>query len=266
MDRQKIEKRLVVAACVFALATLSGFSAAQTKNEKSGADTRATAHAPTARQETAATKHVNAAATVVQRMDREPRMKELLQEAKGVFIIPTYGRAALAVGGSGGAGVLLVKRDDDTWSDPAFYNTGGISVGAQAGVEGGPIAMILNNEKAVDRFMQKNSFSLNADAGLTVVNWAKTAESSVGRGDVTVWAGTKGLFGNVVTVGVNDIRFNQNLTNAYYHQTVSAEDVVNGKFNNPQADTLKRMLAASSPGKAGSSSGGGSAGTSSGKQ
>lgn len=87
-----------------------------------------------------------------------------MQQAKGVFIVPTYGRVALGVGGSGGAGVLLVKRDDGTWSDPAFYNIGGISVGVQAGAEGGPIAMVLNNEKGVSRFMQKNNFSLSADA------------------------------------------------------------------------------------------------------
>ncbi|MGZ3241976.1 MAG: lipid-binding SYLF domain-containing protein, partial [Burkholderiaceae bacterium] len=217
-----------------------------------------------------ATKHVNDAVTVVHRMEAEPRMNNLMQQAKGVFIVPSYGRAALGVGGRGGAGVLLVKRDDGTWSDPAFYNIGGISVGIQAGVEGGPIALILNNDKAVNSFMQKkNKFSLSADAGLTVVNWAKVAQGTVGTGDVVVWAGTKGLFGNVATLSVNDIRFNQNETTAYYHQTLTASDVISGKVKNPQADTLKEALATTSTGTASGSSGessssGMSGGTSSG--
>lgn len=58
---------------------------------------------------------------------------------------------------------------------------------------------MLNNEKAVERFKRKNNFALSADAGLTVVNWAKIAHGSVGAGDVVAWTGTAGLLGNVAT-------------------------------------------------------------------
>lgn len=250
--------RGIVIACIIAMTALSGFAAAQSTSTSGSSDTQTPANAPTSKRESAAAKHVTDAVAVVHRMESEPRMKDLLQQAKGVFIVPTYGRAAVGIGGSGGAGVLLVKRDDGTWSDPAFYNIGGISVGVQAGAEGGPIAMVLNNDKAVNKFMQKNNFALSADAGLTVVNWAKIAQGSVGTGDVVAWAGTKGLFGNVATLGVNDIRFNQNETTAYYHQTVAANDVISGKVKNPQADMLKQALAATSTGTASGSSGGAS--------
>lgn len=253
MEMYKI--RRIAIACIVVITSVSSLAAAQSTSSNRNPATQAPANAPSSKQEAAATKHVNDAVVVVRKMESEPDMNSLLQQAKGVFIVPTYGRAALGVGGNGGAGLLLVKRDDGTWSDPAFYNIGGISVGVQAGAEGGPIAMVLNNDKAVNRFMQKNNFSLSADVGLTVVNWAKMAQGSIGTGDVVAWAGTKGLFGNVVTLGVNDIRFNQNETAAYYHQTVAAKDVISGRVKNSQADMLKKALATASTGTLSDSSG-----------
>lgn len=261
MTTEIFKMRGIVIACILAMTSVSGIAAAQATNSSSNPETQAPVNAPVDKREASATKHVSDAATVVYRMEADSGMNKLLQQAKGVLIVPTYGRAALGVGGSGGAGVLLVKRDDGTWSDPAFYNIGGISIGVQVGAESGPIALVLNNDKAVSKFMQKNAFSLSADAGLTIVNWAKLAQGSVGTGDVVAWAGTKGAFGNVVTIGVNDIRFNQNETTAYYHQnqTVAASDVVSGKVKNSQANTLKEALAAASTGT-GSSGGSPSSG------
>lgn len=237
MDIKKNDPRMLLAAGALALISLGGPASAQDKPTASSTATAAT------KPEATAMKHVGDAVTVAQRMLQEPRMKELLAQAKGVFIVPTYGRAALGVGASGGAGVLLVKRADGTWSDPAFYNLGGISAGAQVGAEAGAIALVLNNQKAVDKFMQKNSFAINAAAGLTIVNWSKIAQGSLGDGDIVAWAGTKGLYGNLVAVGVSDIRYNQRLTDAYYHTTITAADAVAGKHTNANADMLKQTLA-----------------------
>ena len=214
--------------------------------------------------EAAATRRVNEAVAVVRRMEADSTMRKVAENAQGVFIVPTYGRAAFGVGGQGGTGVLLIKKSDGRWSDPAFYNIGGINIGAQAGAEAGPIAFTLNNDKAVQRFTEKNNFSLSADAGLTVLNWNKVAEGSTGAGDVTAWAGTKGLFGNIATVGVNDIHFNQRVNNAYYHQTknVSITDVISGKVKNPGADSLKQALAEIATGTATGRSSGESSSTS----
>jgi lipid-binding SYLF domain-containing protein len=238
MKIKKPDTRMLVAACALALMAAGGATAQDTYGT---ATTTATVDT---KPEATAIKHVNDANVVVQKMLQETHMKELLQQAKGVFIMPTYGKAAVGVGASGGAGVLLVKRPDGSWSDPAFYNSGGISAGVQVGAEGGAIAFVLNNEKAVNKFMQKNAFSLNANAGLTIVNWSKMAEGTLGSGDVVAWADTKGLYGNLVSVGVTDIRYNQKMTSAYYHQTITVADALAGKHTNANADALKQSLAA----------------------
>jgi lipid-binding SYLF domain-containing protein len=189
---------------------------------------------------------VDDAAAVAGRMLREPRMQELLQQAEGIFIVPTYGRAALGVGASVGAGLLVIRRADASWSDPAFYNIGSLSAGAQIGAEAGAIALVLINERAVNKFMQKNSFALSAAAGLTIVNWSKIAQGTLGEGDVVAWAGTRGLYGSLVALGVNDIRYNRRLTDAYYHRTVLVADVLAGKYANPHANMLRQALAGAS--------------------
>lgn len=237
MERRKV-LQASVAACTFALITPGGLVHAQSPDGKSSA-----------RHEVLAARHVDDAVDVVHKIKAEPKMRTLLQHAKGIFIIPHYGRAAIGVGGSGGAGTLLVKHPDGTWSDPAFYDLGGINIGLQAGVEGGPVAMVLNNEKAVDKFMQKNNFSLGADAGITVVNWTKVAQGTAGKADVAAWSSTKGLFGNVASINVTDIRFNHTLGDAYYGRATTPDDIVHGKAGNAQADPLRQALSSISSAK-----------------
>jgi len=197
----------------------------------------------TSQRQQAAYKRVSDAVGVVHKMANETGMANLLGQALGVYIVPSYGRAALGVGAAGGSGVLIIKRADGAWGNPAFFNTGGVSIGLQAGAEGGPIALLLMNPKAVDSFRKKNNFSVSADAGLTVVNYARVASGTV-SGDVIAWSGNKGLFGNAATIAINDVRFNAHLTDAYYGKPTTAQQALDSPEVNPQADALRKALAA----------------------
>lgn len=188
-----------------------------------------------------ATTHLNRAIQVIHQMERDRELAALLYKSKGVFVVPDSVRVAVGVGARGGAGVLLVRRADG-WGTPAFYNMAGLTLGAQLGAEGGAIAFILNDQKALNGFMQNNKFSLNADAGLTVVDWSKKGEGSLGWGDITAWSDTEGLFGGA-TIAVTDIRFDGAETASYYRKPVSARDVVAGRVNNPRAVELRAALA-----------------------
>ncbi|GAB3452740.1 hypothetical protein GCM10027321_01870 [Massilia terrae] len=200
------------------------------------------AHAAGGSNAATAQKHVSEAAGVVRRMTSDPGLSQELAQAKGVYILPRYGRAALGLGASGGAGVFLAHLPDGSWSQPAFFNTGGISIGLQAGAEGGPITLIMRNDKAVSAFREKNSFNLSADLGITVVKWSREAAGQAGMSDVIAWSGSEGLFGNVATLAINDVHFNQKATQAYYGKAATAQDVLSGKVSNPQSDALRQAL------------------------
>ena len=182
-----------------------------------------------------ASKLVSKALEVVGTMKSNPEISTLLQKSKGVFLLPDYGRAALIVGGQGGAGILL--HQDGRWSGPAFYNMGGVSIGAQAGVSSGQIALILMDDRALRTFGQDNKFSLNADAGLTIVNYSSRAHGELGRGDVVVWSDTEGLFANA-SISVTDIHYDENATHAYYNLDVLPHTVISGGITDRKAANL----------------------------
>lgn len=219
-------------------AVLAGPALARAQDTPARPDTTTSAD----RQVAAAERHVIQAIDVVHRMEMDGRIRPMLARAQGVFIVPSYVRAAVGIGGEGGAGLLLLHDGEGRWTDPVFYNTGGVSLGLQVGAQGGMLAFILNNQKAVDAFLKKTSVSLNAKAGLTVVNWSRMAQGSAGAGDVVAWSDTKGLFGDAATVELNGVRYSQNLNNAYYRRTLSASDVIAGKTSNPQANVLVQTL------------------------
>jgi lipid-binding SYLF domain-containing protein len=255
MIAKKYKLRVVVTACSLALVSTSGLSVAQTvTNERTASppiETRALGE-----DAEDAVEQVTEAAEVLREMEREPELMQVLQQAQGIFIMPDYGRAALGVGARGGEGVLLVQQNGK-WSDPAFYDYGGVSVGLQAGIEAGSIAMILNSQKAVDSFMQNNNWSLNAEAGLTVIAWSGKAQGSVGKGDVTVWSNAKGLFGDVA-VSVTGINFDEEETAAFYGKEVAQRDIFAGNVQAPShVAALKQAL----PAGAGAISSGASMGT-----
>jgi lipid-binding SYLF domain-containing protein len=263
MSNHDSKLRPLVAACSIALLTLAGPAFAQTSNGTANTRNDTThANAATsqglrgdARDEAkGATDDVNQAVGVIRRMQADPGAANLLADAQGVFIVPKYGRAALGIGGRGGVGVLLLKENGN-WSDPAFYNFGGMSAGVEAGVEGGSFVLVLNDQKAVDSFRQNNNWSLNAGAGLTIVEWSKKARASAGRGDVTVWSDVKGLFGGA-QVAVTDIKYDADQTAAYYGQTgkVALSDVLDNKVSNVHADRLKQVLASAGETSNGSAS------------
>ena len=243
-------KHLIAGSLAALLAGTAGVAAAQVGPAKEAGTPGTERNRKEMRE---ATEHVNRAVQVVHRMQANPEMRALLQRSKGVFVVPRYGEAALGVGARGGAGVLLV-RNGNTWSNPAFYNMGGISVGLQAGAQGGAIALVLNDQKALTSFMQNNKFSLGADADLTLVDWSKKGAGSAGWGNITAWSDTEGLFGGAA-LNVTDIDYDEDETSGYYQRQVAARDVLSGKVTNPQADSLRQALANASNGSGAASMG-----------
>jgi lipid-binding SYLF domain-containing protein len=188
---------------------------------------------------------VNDAVRTLGAMKSDPQVLGMLREAKGVFIVPNYGRGAFLVGGQGGEGVM-VARTDGKWSNPVFYNIGGISLGAQFGAEGGHIAMLLMTDRAVNSFKQQNNFALNADAGLTIIDYSARASGSAGMGDIVLWSDTAGAYVGA-SLSVTDVSYDDNANRAYYRSTnVSAQRILNGEVMNsrPSAAQLKTMLPA----------------------
>jgi len=178
--------------------------------------------------------------TIVEKMKVDPDLKASLDKAKGVFLVPDFARAAVIVGGRGGQGVMLAN-DNSQWSSPAFYNFGSVSIGVQAGVTAGQVAMLLMTDEAVDQFKQDNNFSLNANADLTIATWEAVAEGKAGDADVVLWSDADGLFAGG-SINVSDISYDKEANEAYYQQSASAEQIIDGEIESEQSNPLASVL------------------------
>jgi lipid-binding SYLF domain-containing protein len=186
---------------------------------------------------------VNDAMQTVQKIKADSRFDTMLKQSKGVFIMPDVVQGAFIVGGKGAQGVLLKHNSDGSWSDPVFLLIGSVSVGAQVGGKAGPAAMILMTDKALNDFTQANSFSLNGNAGLTVINYSAKGQAPVGKGDIVVWSDQSGAFAGVNVSGA-DVNQNTAEDHAYYGKQVDAEQILSGAVSNPHASQLKDALPA----------------------
>ncbi len=180
------------------------------------------------------------AVQVIDRTKSDARFRDLMKRAKGVFVVPTLVKGAIIVGGSGGQGVLLARRGAG-WSDPAFLSVGSISVGAQAGGEAGPLIFLLMSDKALNNLIDANNFSLNANAGLTIVNYSTKAQGGFGKGDIIVWSGQSGAFAGA-TISGSDITQNKQEDQNFYGRPMSTKEIINGVGKNAAAAPLREAL------------------------
>lgn len=187
---------------------------------------------------------VHKAAEVVQKIKSDAQDSELLAQAKALFIVPDYVRAALVVGGAGGQGVLITRHDDE-WSAPAFYNVGTVNIGAAAGAEVGSVAFMIMSGDLMQRFGQGHNFALSSDAGYTIGDESERTRTLLGEGvDVVVWSDTEGLYADFAA-SVSNIVWDEATNRAYYGRQVAASEIIRGAVDDPMSPSPLRSEFAS---------------------
>jgi len=171
----------------------------------------------------------------------------LLQRAKAVMVVPELIKAGFFFGGEGGNGVLLARRDDGTWSDPAFYGLGSASFGLQIGVQSAEVVFFVMSDRALKAWMD-DELKLGAKAGLTVLMLGSNAEAALTSNadvDVIAWARSKGAYAGITLEG-SVIKPRHQWNDAYYGRRVNPEDIVlAGAVTNPNTAPLRTALAMS---------------------
>jgi SH3 domain-containing YSC84-like protein 1 len=171
--------------------------------------------------------------------------KKLLETSEGIAIIPDVLRAGFFLGGTRGAGVMMVRDADGTWSNPAFVSLTAGSLGLQIGAKSSDIVLVFKSREVVNQFLL-GSFKL----GGSVSGTAGPVESSVvdpakGFRDAPIYtyARSRGLFGGVSLEG-SRLEFDQERNQQFYGKKLTPRQIFNDPFVNspPAAESLKDTL------------------------
>src|SRR5271166_6012312 len=74
----------------------------------------------------------------------------LLQDAKGVAVIPNSVKVGFLLAGRFGRGVILVRQPDDSWGNPIFITLAGGGIGWQAGVQSTDIVLVFKTSSSLN--------------------------------------------------------------------------------------------------------------------
>ncbi|HXP13440.1 MAG TPA: lipid-binding SYLF domain-containing protein [Stellaceae bacterium] len=188
---------------------------------------------------------VNKAARVVAPMRSDPNFTysgKLLAQAKAVLIVPELSKGGLIVGGQGGGAVLVLKRPDGSWSDPAFYSLGGGTLGLQAGFQTSQTVFFIMTDRARDQWINNQvKFGGQDGEGVFVVGQENKSSITQNNADVVAWSHATGAYGGINVEGTS-ISFDGDATAKYYGQPLTADQVFSGAWHNPSADRLRKAL------------------------
>ena len=146
------------------------------------------------------------AADVLDKLLRIPEKSippSLLSRAYAVAVIPGVVKAGFVLGARHGKGILVIRQDDDSWSNPAFITLTGGSFGWQAGVESTDIILVFKTRRGVTD-IANGKLTLGADASIAagpVGRHAEIATDLAFQAEVVSYSRSRGLFAGVALEG-----------------------------------------------------------------
>ncbi|SRR5690606_9188007 len=126
---------------------------------------------------------------------------ELLQQARGIAVVPNVIRGGFILGGRRGRGVLTVRTPNGEWANPAFITVTGGSIGWQFGVESADLVLIFANDRSV-RNIEDGRFTLGGEAAAIAGPLGRRSASTVtARSEVYAYLRSRGLFAGAAFEG-----------------------------------------------------------------
>ncbi|CAO3571974.1 unnamed protein product [Mortierella alpina] len=171
---------------------------------------------------------------------------DILSSAKGLAIF-TVIKAGFLFSGRAGAGIVVARLEDGSWSAPSAIGTGGMGFGGQIGAEITDFVIVLNTRAAVKSFSSGGNVTLGGNLSVAAGPIGRTAEAGASAtigslAAIYSYSKTKGLFAGVSIEG-SVIMERKDANEAFYRRPVSAAELLSGAIPPPpQADILYRAL------------------------
>ncbi len=151
----------------------------------------------------------------------------LLARAYAVAVIPNVIKAGFVFGARRGKGVIVVRQDDETWSNPAFVTLTGGSVGWQAGVESSDIILVFKTRKGVTNIAD-GKLTLGAEASVSAGPVGRNAAIATDiqfKAEVMSYSRSRGLFAGVALDG-SGVTMDRKANTAFYGSSNMSPDEI----------------------------------------
>ncbi|MDX1516675.1 MAG: lipid-binding SYLF domain-containing protein, partial [Woeseiaceae bacterium] len=123
----------------------------------------------------------------------------LLSRAYAVAVIPNVVKVGFGLGARRGKGILVVRQDDESWSNPAFIALTGGSVGWQVGAQSTDVILVFKTRKGVDG-IANGKLTLGADASIAAGPVGRSTSAATDltlQAEVVSYSRSRGLFAGV---------------------------------------------------------------------
>jgi len=157
----------------------------------------------------AATKQEKKVADATDVLDQFLRIPEqsippaLLSRAYAVAVIPNVLKIGFGIGARRGKGILVVRGEDNSWSNPVFVNLTGGSLGFQIGAQSTDVILVFKTRKGVEG-IENGRLTLGADASVAagpVGRHTSAATDLRFKAEVYSYSRSRGLFAGVALEG-----------------------------------------------------------------
>ncbi len=151
-------------------------------------------------------KRVADAADVLDQFLRIPEKSvppSLLARAYAVAVVPDVIKAGFVLGARRGKGIIVVRQDDNSWSNPAFIALTAGSVGWQVGVESADVILVFKTRKGVAD-IENGKLTLGGGASVAAGPVGRSAAAATDlafEAEVISYSRSRGLFAGVSLEG-----------------------------------------------------------------
>jgi len=154
----------------------------------------------------------------------------LLEKCHGIAVIPGVIKAAYGFGGQYGRGLIVIRNEDGSWSNPAFISLIGGSLGWQIGIQKADIILVFKTGKSIEN-IAAGKVTLGADVSVAAGPVGRSAEASTDldmEAEIYSYSKSKGLFAGVSIKGAS-IQIDKDANQAFYDkQDISVRDILYG--------------------------------------
>ena len=161
--------------------------------------------------------------------------EEVLEHAKCVAVVPHLLKGGFVFGAENGRGVATC-RTATGWSAPAFFTITGGSWGAQIGIEGVDLVMIIQNDRGMKELIG-SKFELGGDASAAAGPVGRHASADTDwklETEVLTYSRARGAFAGLTLTGAS-IRRDDDSTEAIYGHDVSTGRILRGEVPVPDS-------------------------------